>query len=58
MSKPKLGSGKRFAAVVKEAEKSGKSEESAKAIAAKVGMGKYGAKRMGDMAKRGKARKG
>lgn len=58
MSKPKLGSGKRFAAIVSEAEKGGKSEESAKAIAAKVGMDKYGSRRMGEMAKRGKARKG
>jgi len=58
MSKPKLGSGKRFAAIVKEVEKSGKSEESARAIAAVAGRKKWGAKRMGQLSKQGRARKG
>jgi hypothetical protein len=58
VNKPKLGSGKRFAAIVKEVEKSGKSEDSARKIAASIGREKYGAKKMGQMAKRGRARKG
>lgn len=57
MTKPKLGSGKRFAALTKKIEKSGKSEESAKAIAASVGRKKYGNKKMESMAKAGKKRK-
>jgi len=52
--KPKLGSGKRFANVVKSVEKSGKSPEAAKAIAASIGRAKYGAKKMGKMASKGR----
>lgn len=54
MSKPKLGSGKRFENLTREIEKSGKSEESAKAIAASIGREKYGAARMAKMAAKGK----
>lgn len=58
MSKPKLGSGKRFEKIVKSVEKRGGSEESGKRIAAAIGREKYGAKKMGQMAKRGRAKKG
>ena len=58
MSKPKLGSGKRFEKIVKEVEKRGGSEESGRKIAASIGIAKHGAKKMGQMAKRGRARKG
>lgn len=57
MKKQKLGSGKRFKALTNKIEKSGKSEESAKAIAASVGRKKYGDKKMAKMAAVGKARK-
>lgn len=53
----KLGSGKRFSALESKLEKSGKSKESAKDIAASIGRKKYGAKKMESMAKAGKARK-
>lgn len=60
--KPKLGSGARFAAIESKAEKAyekkGMSPEKAKkvasAIAAKIGMAKYGKKKMAAMAKAGK----
>lgn len=55
--KPALGSGKRFKALEEKIEKSGKSKEAAKAIAASVGRKKYGAKKMASMAKSGKAHK-
>lgn len=52
MSKqPKLGSGKRFANLENKLEKQGKSEESAKAIAASIGRKKYGDKKMQKLAK-------
>lgn len=57
MTKAKLGSGGRFKALTKKIEKSGKSKESAKAIAASVGRKKYGAKKMSSMAAAGKRRK-
>lgn len=57
MAKPKLGSGKRFEKIVKEVEKRGGSEESGRKIAAVVGMKAHGKKAMGQMAKRGRARK-
>lgn len=57
MKKAKLGSGKRFKDMTEKLEKSGKSEESAKKIAASVGRKKYGVKKMASMAKAGKARK-
>lgn len=52
--KAKLGSGKRFAALTKKIQKSGKSKESAKAIAASIGRKKYGNKKMQAMAAKGK----
>lgn len=55
--KPKLGSGKRFKALTKKIQKSGKSEESAKAIAASIGRKKYGNKKMQKMAAKGRKRK-
>lgn len=52
--KAKLGSGKRFAALTKKIEQSGKSKKSAKAIAASIGRKKYGNKKMAAMAAKGK----
>ena len=52
----KLGGGGRFAKVVASIKKSGKSEKSAKAIAAVVGRKKYGAKKMASMAAKGRKR--
>jgi len=57
MRKPKLGSGKRFENLTNEIKKEGKSEKSAKAIAASIGRKKYGAKKMGEMAAKGRKRK-
>jgi hypothetical protein len=54
MAKAKLGSGARFKALTKKIEKSGKSEESAKAISASIGRKKYGKKKMAEMAKKGR----
>lgn len=54
MSKPKLGSGKRFKDLTEKIEKEGKTEKSAKAIAAAIGRKKYGAKKMTSMATAGK----
>lgn len=50
------GGGGRFAKLVDKLKSSGKSEESAKAIAAAAGRKKYGAKEMAKMAKAGKKR--
>lgn len=50
------GGGGRFAKLVDKLKSSGKSEESAKAIAASVGRKKYGTKEMARMAKAGKKR--
>lgn len=55
--KPKLGSGKRFAALEGKVEKEGYSKDAAKAIAASAGRKKYGAKKMASMAAAGKRRK-
>lgn len=55
MKKAQLGSGSRFKAVEKSAAKSGASNPSA--VAAAVGMKKYGKERMEKMAQAGKARK-
>lgn len=55
IKKPKLGSGKRFAAVEKKAAASGASDPAA--VAASVGIKKYGEKKMHSMAMKGKARK-
>jgi aspartokinase-like uncharacterized kinase len=52
----KPGGGGRFAKLVKKVEGEGKSEESAKAIAAAAGRAKYGAKKFASMAAKGKAR--
>ncbi|HSB57969.1 MAG TPA: hypothetical protein VLD66_00035 [Methyloceanibacter sp.] len=54
MSKPKLGSGKRFQNIVDELKKEGKSDESARKIAASIGHEKYGTKKMTSMAKKGR----
>jgi len=56
MKKPKLGSGKRFAALEGKMEKEGKSEKSAKAIAASIGRKKYGNAKMIKMATAGRKR--
>jgi len=53
----KLGSGKRFSALTKSIEASGKSEERAKKIAAAIGRKKYGEKKMASMASKGRKRK-
>jgi len=52
MAKAKLGSGSRFKAVEKSAAKSGASNPAA--VAAAVGMKKYGVKKMESMAQAGK----
>lgn len=52
----KLGGGGRFAKMVASIKKTGKSEKSAKAIAASIGRKKYGAKKMTKMAVAGKKR--
>ena len=52
-----LGSGKRFKGLVEDIKKSGKSEKSAKAIAASVGRKKYGKEKMAKMAAAGRKRK-
>jgi len=54
MKKPKLGSGKRFAAIEKKAAASGASNPAA--VAAAAGIKKYGAKKMGKMAAAGRKR--
>lgn len=51
--KSKLGSGGRFKAMTNKLEKSGKSADSAKAIAAAAGRKKYGAAKMNKMAAAG-----
>ena len=52
----KLGGGGRFQALTHKLESQGKSEESAKAIAASAGRAKYGAKKMSSMAHHGLAK--
>jgi hypothetical protein len=55
MAKPKLGSGGRFKALSdKIAKEPGYNKQEADAVAAKIGRAKYGAKKMGDMAAKGK----
>lgn len=54
MAKAKLGSGARFKALTEKIKKQGKSEESAKAIAAAVGRKKYGKEKFQAMAAKGK----
>lgn len=56
--KPKLGSGERFAALKKDLMGKGKSEKSAKAIAASIGIAKHGPKKMAAMAAAGRKRAG
>lgn len=53
--KPKLGSGKRFAALTKDLSKQGVSDP--KALAASIGRKKYGAKKMALMAAAGRRKK-
>jgi hypothetical protein len=50
----KLGGGGRFQKLKNEIKKEGKSEGSAKAIAASIGRKKYGAKKMASMAAKGR----
>ena len=50
--KPKLGSGKRFAAIEEKAKKSGAKNPAA--VAAAAGIKKYGVKKMEKMAQKGK----
>jgi len=57
MKKPKLGSGGRFKALEGKMEAEGKSEKSAKAIAASIGRKKYGNAKMSKMAAAGRKRK-
>lgn len=57
MKKPKLGSGGRFKELEEKMEGEGKSEKSAKAIAASIGRKKYGNAKMTKMAVAGKKRK-
>lgn len=52
----KVGDGSRFKSFVKKVEGEGKSEASAKAIAAAAGRKKYGNKRMTRMAAKGRAK--
>jgi len=52
--KPKLGSGKRFAAVARKARASG--AKNPEAVAAQAGINKYGKKRMAKMAAAGRSR--
>lgn len=53
--KPKLGSGQRFKAVEKSAEKGGAKDPAA--VAAAIGIKKYGKEKMAQMASAGKKRK-
>ncbi len=54
--KPKLGSGKRFAAIEEKAEKEGYSKKSSAAIAASAGIKAHGKEKMAELAKKGKER--
>jgi hypothetical protein len=56
VAKPKLGSGARFNAIEEKAESKGYSQDSAKRIAASVGIKKYGRAKMSDLAAIGKRR--
>jgi hypothetical protein len=56
MKKPKLGSGKRFAALSNKLSKTGISNPDA--LAASIGRNKYGTKKMASMAAKGKSKKG
>ena len=58
MKKPKLGSGMRFSRLEKSIASSGKSASSAKAIAASIGIKKYGKTKMARLAAAGRMRKG
>ena len=55
VSKPKLGSGKRFKSLTKKLEKKG--AENPKALAAYIGRKKYGKKNFQELASKGKRRK-
>lgn len=55
--KPKLGSGKRFAALEKKVESEGKSPKAAKAIAASAGRKAHGSKQMAKYAAEGRKKK-
>jgi hypothetical protein len=54
MAKAKLGSGARFKALTTKIEKTGKSEDSAKAIVASVGRKKLGKTKFQNLAEKGK----
>lgn len=55
--KPKLGTGKRFAAMENHVEKEGYSPESAKKIAASIGIKAHGKKNMAQMASKARKKK-
>jgi hypothetical protein len=55
--KAKLGTGKRFKDVSKAIQKTGKSKESADAIAASIGRKKYGKKKFAKLASKGRKRR-
>lgn len=57
MKKPKLGSGKRFAAIENKVEGEGYSPESAKKIAASIGIKAHGKKKMQQLAKKARKKK-
>lgn len=54
---PPLGSGQRFESLVKKLKSRGYSTQSAKAIAASIGRKKYGAKKMAQLAAKGRKKK-
>lgn len=55
--KPPLGSGERFKSLTKKLQARGHSASSARAIAASIGRKKYGAKKMAQLAARGRKRR-
>lgn len=54
MTKAKLGTGTRFKNLTAKIRKSGKSKESAQAIAASIGRKKYGTKKMAQLSSKGR----
>ena len=56
-TRPRLGSGKRFASLTEKIEKEGKSPEAAKAIAAAAGRKAHGDHKMAEWAAKGRKKK-
>jgi len=54
VAKPKLGSGERFKQLTKKIQKEGYDRAAAQAVAASIGRKKYGAKKMANMAAKGR----